>query len=53
MLPGERERGGHARRTASRHSGVATELPVVPDGSADVVVVIPKWNRNLVKEAEH
>jgi 2Fe-2S ferredoxin len=22
----------------------------VPDGSADVVVVIPKWNRNLVKE---
>ena len=25
----------------------------VPDGSADVVVVIPKWNRNLVKEAEH
>jgi 2Fe-2S ferredoxin len=25
----------------------------VPDGSADVVVVIPKWNRNLVKEASH
>jgi ferredoxin, 2Fe-2S len=25
----------------------------VPDGSADVVVVIPKWNRNQVKEAEH
>jgi 2Fe-2S ferredoxin len=22
----------------------------VPDGSADVIVVIPKWNRNLVKE---
>jgi len=22
----------------------------VPDGSADVVVLIPKWNRNLVKE---
>ena len=22
----------------------------VPDGSADVVVVIPKWNRNQVKE---
>jgi 2Fe-2S ferredoxin len=22
----------------------------VPDGSADVVVVVPKWNRNLVKE---
>jgi 2Fe-2S ferredoxin len=22
----------------------------VPDGTADVVVVIPKWNRNLVKE---
>ena len=25
----------------------------VPDGSADVVVVIPRWNRNQVKEAEH
>ena len=25
----------------------------VPDGSADVVVVIPKWNRNQVKEVEH
>lgn len=25
----------------------------VPDGSADVVVVIPKWNRNQVKEAAH
>lgn len=22
----------------------------VPDGSADVVVVVPKWNRNAVKE---
>jgi 2Fe-2S ferredoxin len=22
----------------------------VPDGSADIVVVIPKWNRNQVKE---
>ena len=22
----------------------------VPDGSADVIVMIPKWNRNLVKE---
>jgi 2Fe-2S ferredoxin len=25
----------------------------VPDGSADVVVVIPKWNRNQVKERPH
>jgi len=25
----------------------------VPDGSADVVVVIPKWNRNQVKETDH
>ena len=25
----------------------------VPDGSADVVVVIPRWNRNQVKEAAH
>jgi 2Fe-2S ferredoxin len=25
----------------------------VPDGSADVVVVVPRWNRNQVKEAEH
>ena len=25
----------------------------VPDGSADVVVVIPKWNRNLVQEGHH
>ncbi|HYH67508.1 MAG TPA: 2Fe-2S iron-sulfur cluster-binding protein [Urbifossiella sp.] len=25
----------------------------VPDGSADVVVLIPKWNRNQVKEGHH
>ena len=25
----------------------------VPDGSCDVVVEIPEWNRNLVKEAPH
>ena len=25
----------------------------VPDGSEDVVVEIPGWNRNLVKEASH
>jgi 2Fe-2S ferredoxin len=25
----------------------------VPDGSADVEVVIPRWNRNQVKEANH
>ena len=25
----------------------------VPDGSTDVVVVVPKWNRNQVKEADH
>ncbi|MBA4064949.1 MAG: ferredoxin [Isosphaera sp.] len=25
----------------------------VPDGSADVVVVVPKWNRNQVKEGHH
>jgi 2Fe-2S ferredoxin len=25
----------------------------VPDGSADVVVVVPRWNRNQVKEADH
>ncbi len=25
----------------------------VPDGSADVVVVIPKWNRNQVAERPH
>ncbi|MBY0513812.1 MAG: 2Fe-2S iron-sulfur cluster binding domain-containing protein [Gemmataceae bacterium] len=25
----------------------------VPDGSADVEVVIPKWNRNQVKEGHH
>lgn len=25
----------------------------VPDGSADLVVVIPKWNRNQVKETPH
>jgi ferredoxin, 2Fe-2S len=25
----------------------------VPDGSADVEVVVPKWNRNQVKEGHH
>lgn len=25
----------------------------VPDGSSDLVVVIPKWNRNLVQERDH
>jgi 2Fe-2S ferredoxin len=25
----------------------------VPDGSSDLVVVIPKWNRNQVKEGHH
>jgi ferredoxin, 2Fe-2S len=25
----------------------------VPDGSADIVVEIPAWNRNFAKEAEH
>lgn len=25
----------------------------VPNGSADVLVVIPKWNRNQVKEGHH
>jgi 2Fe-2S ferredoxin len=25
----------------------------VPDGSADLLVVIPKWNRNQVKEGHH
>lgn len=25
----------------------------VPDGSADVEVIIPKWNRNQVKEGDH
>jgi len=25
----------------------------VPDGSCDVVVEIPDWNRNMVKEAHH
>lgn len=25
----------------------------VPDGTSDIVVVIPKWNRNLVKEPHH
>ncbi len=25
----------------------------VPDGSADLVVVIPRWNRNQVKEGHH
>jgi len=25
----------------------------VPDGSEDVVVVVPRWNRNEVKEAAH
>jgi len=25
----------------------------VPDGSADIVVRIPDWNRNMVKEAPH
>lgn len=25
----------------------------VPDGSADIVVEIPDWNRNYAKEAEH
>ncbi len=25
----------------------------VPDGSTDVVVEVPEWNRNLVKEAHH
>ena len=25
----------------------------VPDGSADVVVVVPKWNRNQVMEGSH
>lgn len=25
----------------------------VPDGSADVEVVVPKWNRNQVQEGEH
>jgi 2Fe-2S ferredoxin len=25
----------------------------VPDGSSDVVVVVPRWNRNQVKEGDH
>lgn len=25
----------------------------VPDGSTDLVVVVPKWNRNQVKEGHH
>jgi 2Fe-2S ferredoxin len=25
----------------------------VPDGSCDVVVEIPGWNRNLVREPDH
>ena len=25
----------------------------VPDGSADVVIEIPEWNKNYAKEAEH
>jgi hypothetical protein len=25
----------------------------VPDGSRDVVVVVPAWNRNLAREGRH
>jgi 2Fe-2S ferredoxin len=25
----------------------------VPDGTRDVVVEVPSWNRNLIKEKEH
>jgi 2Fe-2S ferredoxin len=25
----------------------------VPDGTSDVVIEVPAWNRNLVKEAPH
>ena len=25
----------------------------VPDGTKDLVVVVPKWNRNAVKEGHH
>lgn len=25
----------------------------VPDGSRDLIVIVPRWNRNLVKEGHH
>ena len=35
----------------TRQSRLACQC--VPDGSEDIVVVIPAWNRNAIKEAPH
>ena len=38
-------------RGVTRQSRLACQC--VPDGSSDVVVEIPSWNRNLVREGAH
>ena len=39
------------RTRFEEHSRLACQC--VPDGSTDLVVEVPSWNRNLVREAPH
>ena len=46
-----------AENHPTRSRGLTTESRLgcqcVPNGTCDVVVEIPGWNRNLVREQEH
>ena len=48
-----RRRTRRARRGSRHHAKSRLGCQTVPDGTTDIVVEIPEWNKNYAKEADH